>query len=74
MNKTQLFDLRDDPAEMHDLAADPQHADDVARLTARLQAEQKLVDDKLPLTTAEPQPLEFDFTKVKRNPKAAIGE
>ncbi|MEA3212593.1 MAG: hypothetical protein QOE70_5650 [Chthoniobacter sp.] len=73
VNKTQLFDLRADPAENQDLAGDPQHADDVKRLTARLQAEQILVDDQQPLTTDQPQPLDFDFTKVKRNPKAAEG-
>ena len=66
--------MRDDPAELHDLAADPAHAADVQRLTARLQAEQKLVDDPQPLTTERPQPLDFDFTKVKRNPKAVLGE
>ncbi len=71
VNKTQLFDLKTDPAEMHDLANDPRHAEDVKRLTARLEAEQKLVDDTQPLTTDKPQPLEFDFTKVKRNPQAA---
>ncbi len=74
VNKTQLFDLRADPAELRDLAGDPQHVGEVQRLTARLQAEQKLVDDPLPLTTADPQPLEFDFSKVKRNPKASTGK
>ena len=74
VNKTQLFDLSADPAELHDLAADPRHAEDVQRLTALLLAEQKLVDDTQPLSTDKPQPLEFDFSKVPRNPKAAAAE
>ena len=65
VNKTQLFDLRADPAEMHDLAADPQHADELKRMTALLVSEQKLAGDTLPLTSDKPQPLEFDFSKVK---------
>ncbi len=64
INKTQLFDLKDDPAEMKDLADDPAHAADVARLTALLKDWQKKVDDKQPLTTDKPQPAEFDFSKV----------
>ncbi len=64
INKTQLFDLQTDPIEMHDLAADPSHADEVKRLTALLQEQQKLADDSQPLSTDKPQPLEFDFSKV----------
>ena len=36
IGKVQLFDLRDDPNETHDLSGDPAHAEDVARMTARL--------------------------------------
>jgi arylsulfatase A-like enzyme len=64
INKTQLFDLKDDPAETKDLADDPTRAADVARLTALLKEWQKKVDDKQPLTTDDPQPLKFDFSKV----------
>lgn len=74
INKTQLFDLQSDPAEMHDLAADPQHATEVLRLTALLQRQQKLQDDLQSLTTDQPQPLEYDFSQVKRNSKAHAGE
>lgn len=59
---------------MHDLAAEPQHAEEVQRLTARLQVEQKLTNDPQPLTTEEPQSLDFDFSKRKRHPKAAAGQ
>ena len=43
INKTQLFDLKDDPAETKDLADDPAHAADVARMTALLKDWQKKV-------------------------------
>jgi arylsulfatase A-like enzyme len=35
-NVTQLFDLQEDPRELHNLAACPEHADTLDRLTARL--------------------------------------
>lgn len=64
VNKVQLFDLRDDPAEMHDLSAGKDHAAEVKRLTALLKESQEQLGDTLPLTTDKPQPLEFDFSKV----------
>ena len=45
--KYQLFDLRADPHEINDLAADPRHATVIADLRARLRAWQKEVDDPL---------------------------
>ena len=64
INKVQLFDLKDDPAEMHDLAGDRSHAADVDRLTDLLEDWQKRLGDTQPLRSAHPQPLEFDFSKV----------
>src|SRR6516225_5737028 len=64
VNKVQLFDLRNDPAETKDLAADRAHAAEVARLTALLQGWQKKLGDGLPLRSSKPQSLEFDFRKV----------
>lgn len=74
INKTQLFDLQNDPQEMHDLAADPQYAAEVQRLTAQLQNQQKLADDALPLHSDHPLPQEYDFSTVKRNTKAHAEE
>ena len=34
--RTELFDLRDDPQELHDLAGDPGHAATLTRLRAEL--------------------------------------
>lgn len=70
VNKTQLFDLHADPAEMHDLAADPKHTDDLKRMTALLKAEQENAGDKCALTTANPLPLDFDFSRGKTKDKA----
>ena len=60
----QLFDLRADPGEMKDLAAEPGHAGEVKRLTTLLQEWQRQLGDEQPLTSDKPQPLEFDFSKV----------
>jgi hypothetical protein len=64
VNKVQLFDLKNDPAELHDLSADPAHAAEVKRLTISLEYWQYRLGDKQPLSTDKPQPLEFDFSKV----------
>jgi len=74
INKTQLFDLQADPIEMKDLAADPAHAAEVKRLTALLREHQKQAGDQQALATDKPQPLEINFTKVKRNKKATAIE
>ncbi len=66
INKTQLFDLASDPDERFDLAAEPQYASQVERLTALLRSSQQDYGDHQPLTTDHPQPLAFDFSKVKR--------
>jgi arylsulfatase A-like enzyme len=65
VNKTQLFDLQADPIEMKDLATDPAHVNEVKRLTALLQEWQRQTDDQQSLTAEKPQPLEFDFTRIR---------
>lgn len=59
INKTQLFDLRGDPDERHDLADDPAHAAEVARLTALLRRRQGESNDQQPLSSPSPLPAEF---------------
>ena len=66
INKVQLFDLQTDPFELHDLAGNPAHATDVARLTEALRAEQAEFGDAQALTSEHPAPAEFDFSKIKR--------
>ncbi|HLJ92220.1 MAG TPA: sulfatase-like hydrolase/transferase [Gemmataceae bacterium] len=65
INKIQLFDLQNDPAEIHDLAAEPAHKGEGTRLTALLTDWQEQLGDRQPLHTDKPQPVEFDFAKVK---------
>ena len=74
INRTQLFDLRADPLEMRDLAADPQQAAEVQRMTALLRREQELAGDTQPLNSATPQPAEFDFSQARRKGRARAGE
>ena len=73
INKTQLFDLKADPLEMRDLAADPRQAGQVQRMTALLRKEQEMAGDSQPLTSATPQPAEFDFSRGRRKEKAKSG-
>jgi arylsulfatase A-like enzyme len=68
INKTQLFDLSDDPHEISDLAGDGMHEGTERRLTGLLKKSQQDVGDEQLLTTDKPGPVEFDFSKVK--PKA----
>jgi arylsulfatase A-like enzyme len=65
INKTQLFDLANDPFEMKDLSADSSYEAELKRLTALLEASQRDCGDGLPLKTDRPESPEFDFSKVK---------
>jgi arylsulfatase A-like enzyme len=64
INKTQLFDLQNDPHEIKDLAGDATHAKTIERLTDKLKELQHQLGDKQPLRSEKPMPLEFDFSKV----------
>lgn len=70
INKTQLFDLPHDPAELNDLAGDPSQAGELQRLTALLKSCQEQLGDGQALTTNNPHSANFDFSSVKRS-KAA---
>ncbi len=74
INKTQLFDLAADPLEMRDLAADPEQAGQVQRMTVLLRKEQEIAGDNQPLSSATPQPAEFAFPPRKGQEKAPSGE
>ena len=75
INKTQLFDLANDPHELKDLAADPTHAKTIDRLTGKLKDWQQKLGDTQPLRSEKPTPLEFDFSKVppEKKKKASPG-
>ena len=54
INRSQLLNLKDDPAETRDLAADPASASKVQELIAQLEAEQRRLGDTLSLTSPQP--------------------
>jgi arylsulfatase A-like enzyme len=54
VGRVQLFDVRDDPRETRNLAADPAYAAVVERLTERLKELQKLAGDTLDLDHPAP--------------------
>jgi arylsulfatase A-like enzyme len=61
IDRTQLFDLENDPAEITNLAAKPENAERVRALMASLLAEMKRVDDPLTsLTASKLEPAAFD--------------
>lgn len=68
INYTQLFDLKNDPNELHNLAADPAQRKNVARLTELLKDWQRRTDDAQPLSSPNPMPKEIDLTGHKRTP------
>lgn len=55
INKTQLFDLRRDPDEIHNLADDRSQAGRIERMMAGLQECQEKLADSAPLTSANPR-------------------
>lgn len=54
IDKTQLFDLQNDPHEMDDLSAKPESADRVKELTTLLKTAQAEYNDVCPLNVANP--------------------
>lgn len=68
INHTQLFDLKNDPHELHNLAGNSKHAGRVAALMDRLAQEQARYGDTAPLTVTDPYPKAIDMTGVAREP------
>ena len=56
VDQTQLFDLQNDPHELTNLAAKPEHAAKVAEMTALLEKEMANYADTAPLKVANPKP------------------
>ena len=68
IDHTQLFDLKNDPDELHDLAGEPAQAERVQRMLHLLKESQQKVGDDLPLTVADPGLKEIDMTDHAREP------
>jgi len=56
VDRTQLFDLQNDPDERTNLADRPEHTARVATMTSALEAEMRRLGDKAPLHVADPKP------------------
>ena len=68
IDKTLLYDLREDPSEMHDLAGQPAQTERIEKLWALMQRWQKQVGDKAPLRVEHPRPQKLDLTGYPRKP------
>ena len=67
VDRTQLFDLHADPDETKDLAAQPEHAERIKAMLAKLGTEMKADGDNDPLTAAKIVPAEWKApTKVPK--------
>ena len=68
VNFTQLFELDQDPHELHNLAAQPAHAGKVKEMLAMLKREQVRYNDRQPLTSESPKPARVDLGFFKKLP------
>lgn len=68
IHHTQLFDLRHDPYELHNLADDPAQQVRVDSMMVLLETWQQRTGDPHPLTSDERLPMTFDFSTVERSP------
>lgn len=68
INHTQLFDLKNDPYELKNLASNAAQAERVEKMLRRLKQWQQQVGDNLSLTVANPSPMTIDMTGRKREP------
>ena len=69
INHQQLFDLKNDPDEIHDLSGKAEHAKRIVELKSLLlKWEKNLGLKEMPLTVANPRPKQIDLTREPRNP------
>ena len=68
INKTQLFDLKQDPHELQNLSQHPEQKERVQKMLATLKSWQQKTDDQQSLTSDHPQPETINLTGRKRKP------
>ncbi len=70
IHRTQLFDLKNDPDEIHDLSEskDVVHRTEFERLSDLMVRAQQEFNDTQPLSVDQPQPAEIDLTGRERKP------
>jgi len=73
VDRTQLFDLKNDPDETVNLADRPEHADRVRALTELLAKEQKQFGDNAPLQVPNPKPAGWRPPKEGKSPSGSKG-
>jgi arylsulfatase A-like enzyme len=64
VNKTQLFDLQNDPNEMKDLAEDASQKPRLDAMLTKMKTSQGNWADKQELKSEKPLPLKIDFSKI----------
>jgi arylsulfatase A-like enzyme len=68
INHKQLFDLKNDPHELVNLAEKAEYKKTVEELTMLMKSQQNELGDSLPLTAKEILPKEWDYKLLKRVP------
>ena len=68
LHYTQLFDLKNDPYELNNLAEDSTYHEQQARLWRELQRWQQQTEDTLPLTAPTPTEMQYDLSDYVRQP------
>ena len=68
LDYNQLFDLKNDPFELNNLTKKAKFQDKEEEMMTLLKEWQNKTDDRLPLTTSESIPFEFDVSNHKRIP------
>lgn len=66
INRSQLFDLQNDPHELTDLSANPEYAERLESMMAILQSEQSAANDTAALSVDSPAPAEYDPLSLNR--------
>ena len=67
-NYTQLFYLNNDPLELNNLAENDSLKPKIEELLNIMTEWQNIANDTIPLTSEKPLPLEYDHTKLTRQP------
>jgi arylsulfatase A-like enzyme len=68
INFSQLFDLKNDPDELYNLAEKTEFQGKIKDLSAKLKEWQSKIGDDLSLTVKNPKPMEIDLSGHERKP------
>jgi arylsulfatase A-like enzyme len=68
LNYSQLFNLKNDPLEINNLAGKPEYQTKLTEMTALLTDEYKANGDTMNLNPAHILPMDYDYKKLKQIP------